>query len=352
MSGPSTTPATDFAHADLQRFSPLNQIAAKYQLRLQSGLRVRQINKGNTLIRKNREQGVLHFLVDGELEIRNSFENRDTLTQNDKRAGRAIENLLSPQSTVRALSHCQVLVCEQKVIDELLSWTQDYSIHFLEDGELPLAETNLIDDDFQEDWDNVFIQSALASNLSHQAISELLAGVENIEVAAGDTIVKRGSEADYFYIIKEGDAVVQTDPDGPYRGAEFHLHPGNYFGDEALIAHTVRNSCVKMATRGLLGRLNQERFETLIKSHLVLPDSQINENAGKQPRLTIDVRFEIEAKLSPIEGSQLIPVPQLRKQLTDMDHSKLYVVSPANDVRSELAVYLMRQAGLNAYLQT
>lgn len=351
MSGTPLMSSSDLSSADLQRFIPLNQVESKYEARLRSGLRIASVRKGGSVIPKKRDASVMHFLLDGEVEIRNSFENRYNLTDGDERCRRALENQLTQQGTVKAQRSSRVLICEQKVIDELLTWSQDYSIHFLEDGELPLAETNLIDDDFHEDWDSVFIQSKLATNISHQAIGVLLAALETIDVSAGDTVVKRGTDADYFYVVKHGEAIVKTDPDGPYHGAEFSLTPGQYFGDEALVANTVRNASVIMGSKGVLGRLDRERFDQLIKSQLIQSLNLAVLEPG-QTMQVIDVRFEVESKFAPIANSLQIPVPKLRKQLADMPHDKLYVVAPANDVRSELATYLMRQAGLNAYVQS
>ena len=51
-----------------------------------------------------------------------------------------------------------------------------------------------------------------------------------------------------------------------------------------------------------------------------------------------------------IEGSVNTPVVSLRKHLRELDRNKSYLVTPEGGRRSELAVYLLRQAGLNAYL--
>jgi hypothetical protein len=37
------------------------------------------------------------------------------------------------------------------------------------------------------------------------------------------------------------------------------------------------------------------------------------------------------------------------QKMTDFKESLLYVVTPANDRRAELATYIMRQAGFKAY---
>jgi len=64
----------------------------------------------------------------------------------------------------------------------------------------------------------------------------------------------------------------------------------------------------------------------------------------------IDVRFPPEYKHGHIEGASNVPVVVLRKRLRELDRNRTWLVTPEGGRRSELAVYLLRQAGLNAYL--
>ena len=61
------------------------------------------------------------------------------------------------------------------------------------------------------------------------------------------------------------------------------------------------------------------------------------------------MRFPVEYRLGHEPGSVNMPISFLRKQLHTMKHSQLYIIAPANDRRAELATYLMRQAGYEAY---
>lgn len=332
----------------IKRFSPLNQIDHKYHSQLASELRMITVKAGDIIIRKSRNPKLMHFLVSGTAEVRESFENRYNITHQSAECCRALEAALAKQSSVKAVENCTILVTNTDLIDQYLSWSQDFSIYYLDDTDLLVEDTDLIDDDFQEDWDNVFVRSKLAANLSNRAIHQLLSQMEDIEVKAGQVIVKAHTPGDYFYVLKQGSAVVETAATGPFRGQHFELNPGNYFGDEALVADTVRNASVRMTSDGVLGRLDIDAFNHLIKQHLVGPlTDDIKVSASKVQ--IIDVRFPIEYKQGHLKNSINLPINSLRKNLDELKESLLYVISPANDSRAELATYLMRQAGFDAY---
>lgn len=333
------------------RFYPLNQVDSKHYDQLCGKSRLEIIEPNGLIIRKTRTPNTQHFLVKGNIEIRESFEHRNQRDNEDPRCLKALEHELAERSTVKALDECVVLVTDIKQVEQLISLNDNYAIYHLDEGELPLPDTAIIDDSFQEDWDNVFIQSPLAANLSHTAIHQLFSRFEEIEVSEGETIVKQNSPGDYFYIIKQGHAEVKTDASGPYEGASFSLTAGNYFGDEALVAQTIRNSTVTMRSDGVLGRLGHETFNELIRNHLVTASDDQALLSDEKTRI-IDVRFPLEYRDKHHEGSQNIPISILRKKLNELPSNYRYLVTPVDDCRSELATYLMRQAGLDAYYLT
>ncbi len=332
----------------IEKFSPLNQVASKYHSQLASHLRLIKVKAGKGIIKQDKHSKLLHFLVEGQVEIRESFDIRYPFSHDDQDSDLSLESRLQSRSSVKATTDCAILVANTEKIDQFLTWGQDYTIFYLDEGDVSLKDDDLIDDDYQEDWDNVFIRSNLASNLSNAVIHQLMSQLENMPVKANEVIVKAHSPGDYFYLIKQGSAEVQTDANGPFNGECFKLGPGSYFGDEALVAETTRNATVTMSSDGILGRLNIEAFNQLIKQHLVSPLANDIDPQSDDVKI-LDVRFPVEYKLGHEEGSINMPISLLRKQLQDMKPSQLYVITPANDRRAELATYLMRQAGYQAY---
>lgn len=332
----------------ISRLSPLNQVPPKHQSELCKLLKPRAFAKGSVIIRSSIENSDAFFLIEGSVEIRHSFDQRQQFTADI--ADQALHVYLPDEAAVkvRALEECRILAIDKEQLDSLLVVEKDYTIHYLDEGEVTLDNDTLIDDNFQEDWDNVFIRSNLAANLPHSVIHELMSQLENIEVKSGDTVVKANTAGDYFYIIKQGSAIVETAVDGPFNGEKFRLTAGSYFGDEALVAETTRNANVIMASDGVLGRLNIDAFNQLIKQSLVEPLPIPRAELTGDVKL-IDVRFPIEFNNDKVEGAENIPISFLRQQLDQLQMTSQYVITPANDSRAELATYIMRQAGFHAY---
>jgi CRP-like cAMP-binding protein len=338
----------------IHRFSPLNNIPPKYHAELVQGMQVESVATGKTLFKKNRPQNkgddLLHFLIEGSVEVRESFDKRQLINSSDKNISSPLQSFLPKSGSVKTTSECQILVVNNLLLDQLLELGQDYAVYYLDEGEVSLGEHTLIDDNFQEDWDDVFIRSHLASNLPNQVSHQLISALEDIIVTANQQIVKAKSPGDYFYVVKQGVASVVTAANGPFKGSTFPLNTGQYFGDEALVAGTPRNADVVMATDGILGRLNAEAFNELIKPYLV-PALHDKLKLDSDYKKIIDVRFSAEYQQGHIAGSDNIPICYLRQQLNKLPKSCLYIISPANDSRAELATYIMRQAGYQAYYQ-
>lgn len=332
----------------IYQFSPLKDIAPKYHEKLTPALKLTSYSPKALITKHSKHSKLLHFLVEGSIEIRCSFENRYTLNPEDRRSQKPLEEQLQNRSTVKAITECKILTADVAQLDQLQGWSHDYTIFHLDEGELSLQSDTLIDDNFHGDWDHTFISSPLASSLPNSNIHQLLSQLEDIAVQKGQTIIEDHSEGDYFYIIKQGHAVVKTASNGPFQGKAFDLYPGNYFGDEALIANTIRNASVVMKSEGVLGRLDRTLFNQLIKQHLVTPLA-IQTQTPKEAFQIIDVRLPIEYKQGHEPESSNMPISSLRKKMTSLNQSMNYIISPANDSRSELATYLLKQAGFNAW---
>jgi signal-transduction protein with cAMP-binding, CBS, and nucleotidyltransferase domain len=343
MSHPSVRSLQRF----VSQFKPLNQIPNKYHSQLISNLRLITIVAGEKFIRKSKLSTVSHFLLKGRVEIRESFDNRFPISHHDQERV-PLEDQVGTNGTIKALTPCVLMVVNNDIINQYLLWNEDYKVCHLDEGDMSLDDDDMIDDDFQEDWENVFFQSPLAANLCNAAIHRLMSQLSDMPVKANQKIFEARSTGDYFYLLKQGRAQVHTERHGPFGGKIFDLNPGDYFGDEALVAGTPRNASVVMSTEGVLGRLDINAFDSIVKEQLV-PPFVPPKNANDSEIKIIDVRFAAEYKQGHEAGSTNLPISHLRKKLTSLENSYLYVLAPANDKRSELATYLMRQAGFNAF---
>jgi CRP-like cAMP-binding protein len=330
----------------LRRYYPLNMLTESDLEKLATMAQVSRIEEGSVVLKSNNKTDAFQYLLEGQIELRVSFDDRRNYSADDRQCDNPLYELLAEGGSIRSRSFCQVLTIAKDDYDRLIASHQssEFVVVHMEDEEPDLGDA-MIDDDFQEDWTHSFLNSNLAANLSAATMHQLFTQLEDIDVAEGEVIIQNHSDGDYFYIVKSGIAQVCTDTDSVFKGRRFELNPGSYFGDEALIADTKRNASVVMLQSGTLGRIDKKLFEQLIKNTL------IEERSGDGSEQLIDVRLLPEFRHDGDKQAINIPVGQLRNRLAELDPQKTYLVSNNGGRRSELAVYLMKQAGFKVGLQ-
>ena len=89
---------------------------------------------------------------------------------------------------------------------------------------------------------------------------------------AGEAVVKQGDPGDYFYVLKSGRAQIvrRMSSDGDLKDVTLaELHPGDVFGEDALIGDAPRNASVVMTVSGSLMRLGKEDFRVLMQDPIM-----------------------------------------------------------------------------------
>ncbi len=334
----------------LSQFMPLGLINENFYGELFEKVVVANFSESETIVKNPVKSALRHYLVEGDVELRYSFVDRRTLSSNDAQFRFPLEEIIKEQGSIKAVDHCIVLIVNVDFIDELLIRGQNQDYKILHIDELADDQGNRpIDDNSHEDWTEGFIQSPLAANLSPTDMHRLFSCLEDKEVIEGEEIIRLQSPGDFFYIIKQGFANVITEENGPYKGEVFLLSGGDYFGDEALMADTLRNATVVMSTDGILGCLSKSNFDKIIRKSLInlIEPSQVSDLKNVT---FLDVRLPLEYKHYHRDNCINIPVNHLRQQLPKLNVEDVYVLTPEGGRRSELAIYLLRQVGLQAYL--
>lgn len=337
---------------------PFHQIAPADLEPLFKNIQPRRFERGQTLLRRGVMQpDKFTFLVSGSAELRRSFFDRTVLNAGCAPALQPLDYLLqSDGGQIVALETCQVAQIARDLLDRGMAAgsPQDYGVATLQEAEL--AEEFLISDgEVEADWMSRFLQSPLAQHLPALNIQHLLACLVAREVDKGEVIVRKGEIGDALYVLMRGMALVRTDAHSAFRGREFSLIPGDYFGEEALVADTVRNAMVVMESPGSVARLDRSAFDELVRPQLVrIADDALMERslmATTDPDLAIiDVRFPIEFRRDALPASRNIPISLLRARMQLLDPKQQILVTSQGGRRSELAVFLLRQAGFDAYL--
>ena len=199
----------------------------------------------------------------------------------------------------------------------------------------------------------MFLKSTRAfHDLPVYAVEEVAKHCEEICVAKDDLIIKQDTRADAFYILLEGQAEVwreELEDDEPQMVAL--LDQGDTFGEEALITGGARNASIKMISDGRLLKLSKENFDQLVSAPALRAVSpEVAKTMADNGTEIIDVRFEEEYEQCFIPGSVLIPLPDLRNHIANLDKEKEYLILCAVGLRSAAATLILRQQGIKAIL--
>jgi rhodanese-related sulfurtransferase len=246
----------------------------------------------------------------------------------------------------KAITDVLLLTLEEDTLDIVLTWTQ-----------LAVPTTNAHGDSDSTDWrmmsgmfalDNLTIGAFASLPPAH--IQALLAKFVRVPAKRGETIVKQGDPGDYYYLIESGRCKVSRMVAGSAMQLA-ELKEGNAFGEEALVADTVRNATVVMETDGMLLRLAKQDFIELLRAPLL---QKVGGEEAKRRVAAgatwIDVRFPAEYRSDGYPGAINIPLDDIRQASAALDPTSEYIVYCQTGRRSSAAAFLLSQRGFNAVL--
>ena len=129
-----------------------------------------------------------------------------------------------------------------------------------------------------------------------------------------------------------------------------YLVRGDTFGEDALLANTVRNATVTMMKDGRLMRLAKRAFDEVLKPPAVewLSPGKASIMA-RQGAVVLDVRMPEEHDQRSIKDALNVPLYTMRETVSDFDRSKKYIVYCNTGERSAAAAYILGKMGFEVY---
>ncbi len=246
--------------------------------------------------------------------------------------GFAIVSAVGPQLQVRALGQVDYLSIDSDALDDLLGWG-----HL---GAFVLPEPHL----------KVFHRLPL------DCVAQAIQRLTERTVAAGDVIVRQGAPGDAYYVILAGEAEVwEHGVDGAPPQLVNRLVDGDSFGEEALLADSLRSATVTMTTPGRLLVLGKADFDNLMRPPLVAEiDADLARQALQRGEAQIlDCRQPDEHAAGHIPGARLLPLDRLRHDgVFSLDAGSSWIVCCRNGQRSRAAVFLLQERGIRALALT
>ncbi|MFP5441323.1 MAG: cyclic nucleotide-binding domain-containing protein [Gammaproteobacteria bacterium] len=325
----------------LKEFTPFDSLSDAHLRDLAPRLAVARLGKGKVLFKRGQHDPKSHFLIKGTVDLADAAFVVRQLDADDPENYLALDNY--PEHRVSAItgSDCVVVSIDRDHLDLVLTWNQ--------------AAESMEDDGQADDGDTDWMEALLASDLFAQVppanIQKLFAKFQEKEVHLGDVIIREGDDGDCFYVIKEGRALV-TRGTGSNLKTLAALKNGACFGEDALIGDTKRNATITMTSDGTVMALDKESFIKLLKEPVI---QQVTEEQyekmveeAEEGVVLIDVRLPLEFKHDHLAHARNIPLPELRREMRDLEKVFTYVVTCDGGRRSEIAAYLLNEAGLRA----
>ena len=324
----------------LRQFIPLNSLSVAHFNSICEDVRVEEHAKGTVLFEQGDDAKEFIYLISGMISLYAGDMEMETVVTGSEAARFAIAHHLPRK--VKAVSKSKVKLVRLP--------THKLDIDSPKDD----GQTYMVDDveDQGGDWMTTMLQSPVFQRLPASNLQKVMMQMEEVAFEAGETVVKQGDEADYYYIIKSGDCELirqASDRARPVKLAE--LHSCEAFGEDALLSGNPRNVTVKMKGRGQMLRLSKANFISLVKEP-VLQYTSFDEGELKvsEGANWLDVRNADAYDEDHIDNSVNIPFFSLRMKISELRHDQLQVLVCSNGRTSEAAAFLLIKFGFNALI--
>lgn len=325
-------------HPDqLRNLVPLNGLSPRQLWELRARLLSRPLRTGQVLETASDQIPMRHYLMSGRLLLIDA-EGVESQLLADTPA--ALYGLSPGQlSEVRALDDCNLLAVDNMELERLLSWRQS-----LQDVLLQLSM-----DGEDGEWLERLLENPLFVQVPAANIRSMLNRLLELEVFAGQALLREGETGDCCYFLKSGRAqVLKAAGSGDQLLAE--LEPGACFGEEALLEERPRNASVAMVEDSRVLRLARTDFLELLKAPVVgevdLDGVADLLGCGAQ---WLDVRLLDDYERGHAMQALHMPLHLLRLKTRLLDPQRPYLCYCESGKRSANAVFLLTQLGFTAY---
>jgi CRP-like cAMP-binding protein len=330
--------------AKLKTFSPLDGLKAENLRALAEKTAVQELPGGRFLFRKGDSDRRTIYVLSGEVELRDGDRMLSVIEGGTPDARSPLSPGVPRRVAARARSRVEFITIDSDLLDVMLTWDQTgtYEVNELRGDNLPESD----------DWMTTLLQTKAFHRIPAANIQAIFMRMQQVNLKAGDVVIKQGDEGDYFYVITDGRCAVTRETPLNKDGIKLaDLGVGDTFGEEALISQAKRNATVTMLTNGSLMRLGQDDFNTLMNEPMLqwvdFPQAQkIVAGGGKW----LDVRLPSEFENYHQDGAINIPLYFIRLKIKMLDQNTRYVVCCDTGRRSSAAAYILSERGYDAHV--
>ncbi|MFT7560074.1 MAG: CRP-like cAMP-binding protein [Flavobacteriales bacterium] len=342
----------------LKRFTPFDGLQDEYLDEVITSIKLSEAPKGTMLFKRGRASGLRFFLLEGVVDLIDSQYVATSIRGGSTAALSALNKESPTQSScVVKDQYAQIFSIEVEVLDRIMAWSESAESAFAAEmdakyeADFNPASTGQFDvvdvgDDLDNDWMSSLLKTPMMARVPLTHVQDLFTRFEDVRFKAGDVIMKEGEQGDYFYVLSSGTAKITNKSES----VDVELRPGQYFGEEALLASTLRNATVTMMKPGMLKRLNSEDFKSLLSEPVLQYVTGAELGGFEKPHKLIDVKMPLEYRAAHIKGSINVPLARLRGTMPELARTNVYVVNGDAGSRANIAAHLLCQAGFDAFI--
>jgi CRP-like cAMP-binding protein len=325
----------------LKSLYPLDSLRPEHLEVVAREVDVLEIGHGHELFKAGEEDETTYYLLSGIVAGEYPDGKRKDIAADSLQGRYPIGDLMPRRFTARVLSLAATIASiDRRFLERMITLdqlTRSPSFRLLDKN----PDGNR--------WIFRLLQSHALRRVPAGNLERLFSRFEEIEVVAGQTIVREGDDGDYFYVIKDGAASVSQAGDGD-PAVVAYLVRGDSFGEDALLSNSVRNATVTMMKAGRMMRLRKSDFGELLKQpnvDWITPGKAsilVRQGAG-----IVDVRLPEEFEERSIRGAVNMPLYRLREYAVDLDKEQSYVCYCNTGERSAAAAFILTKLGFEAY---
>jgi CRP-like cAMP-binding protein len=327
----------------LRALIPLNSLKKDNLQALVKKTEIREAGPGELLFSEGDTAKRTMYVLVGNIDLVKGNEVASSITAGSDAARSPLAPQLPRHYTAVATTSVQYITIDSDLLDVMLTWDQtgQYEV-----SELQTQATA------SDDWMTTLLQTKAFHKIPPANIQAIFMRLQQINLRAGDVVIKQGEEGDYFYVITRGRCIVTRETPLNKEGIRLaELEVGDTFGEEALISQAKRNATVYMDTDGSLMRLGKDDFHKLLNEPML--DWVDREQADKiiaSGGQWLDVRLPSEFESYHSEGAINVPLYFIRLKLKTLDPSIPYVVCCDTGRRSSAGAFILNERGFQTYV--
>jgi CRP-like cAMP-binding protein/rhodanese-related sulfurtransferase len=330
--------------SQLEELSPLDGLKQDNLTALSKKTEILEAPAGQILFRAGDTKKQTIYVFKGSIELERDGQVVATITGGSNASLNPISPQLPRVATGRAQTDIEYIALDSDLLDVMLTWDQT--------GSYEVSSLNDTNVEPSDDWMTTLLQTKAFHKIPPANIQAIFMRLQQVNVRAGDVVIKQGDEGDYFYVITRGSCIVTRETPLNKEGIRLaELEVGDTFGEEALISEAKRNATVVMRTDGSLMRLAKADFHKLLNEPMLDwvdldRAEEIVANGGKW----LDVRLPSEFDAYHNDGAINIPLYFIRLKLKTLDPAIPYVVCCDTGRRSSAGAFILNERGFQTYV--